>query len=65
MQSKHIYGFFFLLTLIIMQSCATSYKYSYEEEDSPVLKGDFRNQNEIEEELTNSIKVVSFNIEFA
>jgi len=49
-----------------MQSCATSYKYSYEDEDLPVFKGDFRIQNELEnEELTNSIKVVSFNIEFA
>ena len=49
-----------------MQSCATSYKYSYEEENSPLFEGDYSGQNMICVPGENpSIKVVSFNIEFA
>ena len=49
-----------------MQSCATSYKYSYEEENAPLFAGDYIDQNIMCVPGDNpSIKVVSFNIEFA
>ncbi|MEM9547786.1 MAG: endonuclease/exonuclease/phosphatase family protein [Bacteroidota bacterium] len=56
----------FIGTLLTLQSCFTSYRYSYEEENAPLFKGDYR--QEIGEEDFNSkskIRVVSFNIEFA
>jgi endonuclease/exonuclease/phosphatase family metal-dependent hydrolase len=68
MHQRHITGVIIILAVIILQSCVTSFKYSYEEENLPLFQGDYRiPEVEVEEnELVNpSIKVVSFNIEFA
>jgi len=66
MQPKHISGIIFIFIVILFQSCTTSYRYSYEEENQPEFKGDFRQQTIIEnEESYPTIKVVSFNIKFA
>jgi len=50
----------------MFQSCATSYRYSYEDENSPAFAGDYR-MDELKDFAGPhpSIKVVSFNIEFA
>ena len=56
----------FFFSIVLWQSCATSYKYSYEEENTPEFKGDFRlHDTEDNVALYPTIKVVSFNIEFA
>ncbi len=66
MHPRHISGIFIILLVIILQSCTTSYRYSYEEENLPVFKGDFREHSATEvNELYPTIKVVSFNIKFA
>lgn len=66
MQDKHISIYFLLFIFVFLQSCATSYKYSYEEENQPVFKGDYRQYTNLENNIPYpTIKVVSFNIEFA
>ncbi len=66
MQSKHIPKVLIIFILTFLQSCATSYKYSYEVENSPVFKGDYRQYDTLQNGNNHpSIKVVSFNIEFA
>jgi endonuclease/exonuclease/phosphatase family metal-dependent hydrolase len=66
MQFKHSYKYLTLLLIIILQSCSTSYKYSYEEKNTPSFKGDYRYQSISPEiNLASKIKVVSFNIEFS
>ncbi|MFT4536747.1 MAG: endonuclease/exonuclease/phosphatase family metal-dependent hydrolase [Saprospiraceae bacterium] len=57
---------FFLFVALLFQSCATSYKYSYEEENAPLFVGDYIDRKLICAPGDNpSIKVVSFNIEFS
>ena len=66
MQFKYSVKYLILLLIIVLQSCSTSYKYSYEEENTPSFKGDYRSFNESPEiNLSSKIKVVSFNIEFS
>lgn len=66
MQYKHIPKILFILILVILQSCATSYKYSYEEVNLPLFEGDHRAHTAIADgSHYPTIKVVSFNIEFA
>lgn len=64
MQIRHILILLVTISCCIQQSC-TSYKYSYEEENLPSFKGDYRDENSNNESSIKSIKVVSFNIEFA
>lgn len=66
MRNEHIFKVIILYTVLLLQSCASSYKYSYEEENSPLFEGDYRMKTLKSDAVSNpSIKVVSFNIEFA
>lgn len=66
MQSKHIFKLLVILSLVMLQSCATSYDHSYEKENYPIFEGDHRVKNaNPEEDNQSTIKVVSFNIKFA
>jgi len=67
MRLRHLIRITFLfIAALMLQSCVTSYKYSYEEENFPLFEGDYRQQTFRNISDSNpSIKVVSFNIEFA
>jgi endonuclease/exonuclease/phosphatase family metal-dependent hydrolase len=66
MQSKYFFQLSILLLVIVLQSCSTSYKYSYEKAHFPSYTDDFRFEKEFKDTSSTSlIKVVSFNIEFA
>jgi endonuclease/exonuclease/phosphatase family metal-dependent hydrolase len=58
---------FFVLSILIsfsVVSCKTSFRYSYEQEDSPKFSEDHRNKETAGKEAS-ILKVVSFNIEFS
>ena len=66
MHNTYSHLFLFFLIFFLLQSCATSYKYSYEEENSPSFEGDYRLHSTLNDPVPYpSIKVVSFNIEYA
>ena len=66
MHPKHLNFFYLVFLIFILQSCATSYKYSYEEKNTPLFEGDYRQLSDSNIFTSNyAITVVSFNIEFA
>ena len=54
----------FCLVVLMNTGCSTSFKYSYESNEGPVYTGDYRTVN-YSVDTSSTIKVISYNIEFA